>query len=154
MPRGLIVTAYLTVHFYSLQFSHGWNGTFAPPSSFHFPSIFITARVLPLEMASLRFRQYLRSLLLHPRLGRTFFRRSFRVLFRRLSCYGGASKFKVAFAKRRLQLFMSFVNYSRRDQGLRTQRIHRWFSVVKRTLKCFLLLVNPTSFIITFNSSS
>lgn len=63
------------------------------------------------------------------------------------------SKFKVVFAKRQLQLFTPFVNYSTRDQGLRTRRIHWRFSIVKTSLKRFRLFVNQTSFITSLNSN-
>jgi len=88
----MIVAAYLTCIFIRCNFlTEGTLASdYASPSPFHFPSIFITARVFSLEMASLRFRQYLWPLLLHPRPECPFFS-SFHVLFRRLSCYGRVS---------------------------------------------------------------
>lgn len=103
----------------AIFFARAHMETFVAPF-FHFPSIFITARLFPVSGILTFPTVLLTAVTFTPLTGAALFPSSFRVLFRRLAYYGQASEFKVAFTKRLFQLFTLVFNYSVCDQRLRT----------------------------------
>lgn len=106
------------MRFYPRQFSlHECTWTVVAPF-FHFPSIFITARLFPVS-GTLTFPTVLLTAVTFTPLtpaGFSFFHR----FVSYSAYYGQASEFKVAFTKRLSQLFTLVFNYSVCDQRLRT----------------------------------